>query len=96
MYQIASDAYFTHIINTGFIATTTGIEGSPNSAFDAINRTYYWRMQAKDRDGNYSARSNTGRFDVVDFNDRSFTNRDNANLVTYYDSNEITLEGINT
>jgi len=96
MYQIASDTYFTHIINTGFITTSTGIEGSPNTGFDAISRTYYWRMQAKDRDGNYSARSNTGRFDIVDFNDRDFTNKDDANLVTYYDSNEITLEGINT
>lgn len=96
MYQIASDAYFTHIINTGFITTITGTYGPPNSAFDPISRTYYWRMQAKDRDGNYSARSNTGRFDIVDFNDRNFTNKDNASLVTYYDSNEIILEGIST
>jgi hypothetical protein len=56
---------------------------------------YYWRIKAKDRDGNYSARStNTGYFKIVNFDGRDFTSKNDANLRTYYDSNEINLEGI--
>lgn len=69
--------------------------GSPNSDFDVTNDTYYWRIRARDRDGNYSPRSsNTGYFEVTEFDNRDFTNKEDANLRTYYDSNEITLEGI--
>lgn len=51
-------------------------------------------MKAKDRDGNYSARTNTGYFTVVNFNNRNFTDKNNANLTTQYDSNHIILTGI--
>lgn len=76
------------------MATVTGTIGSPNTDFDATNDTYYWRIRAKDRNGNLSARSNTGRFEAIEYSDREFTDKENANLRTYYDSNEITLEGI--
>jgi CTP-dependent riboflavin kinase len=69
--------------------------GSPNTDFDVTNDVYYRRMKAKDRDGNISiARSNTGRFEAVELNDRDINEKNNANLSTYYDSNEITLDGI--
>ncbi len=95
MYEIAEDSDFTDIINTWFITTTTGTMGSPNTWFDATNDTYYRRMKAKDRDGNISTvRSNTGYFEAVELNDRDINEKNNANLNTYYDSNEITLAGI--
>ena len=94
VYEIAEDSNFVDIINTGFMATVTGTIGSPNTDFDATNDTYYWRIRAKDRNGNLSARSNTGRFEAIEYSDREFTDKENANLRTYYDSNEITLEGI--
>lgn len=94
MYEIAEDNNFAHIVNTGFI-TTTGTVGSPNTDFDVTNDIYYRRMKAKDRDGNISlARNNTGRFEAVELNDRDINEKNNANLNTYYDSNEITLAGI--
>ncbi len=82
------------IINTGFIATETGTMGSPNTDFDAVNDTYYWRIKAKDRDDNYSNRSNSWYFEAISFDDRDFNEKINANLRTYYDSEEITLEWI--
>lgn len=68
--------------------------GSPNTEFDANSDTYYWRLQARDRDGNLSTRSNIGSFEAVEFDGRNFNEKTNANLRTYYDSEEITLEGI--
>jgi len=53
-------------------------------------------MKAKDMNSNYSDRSTTGYFNVVDFTDRNFNDKIDANLNTYYNSNEITLEGIRT
>ena len=94
-YQIAEDTSFVDIINTGFITTISGTVGSPNSDFDITRANeYYWRIKAKDRDGNYSARSTTWYFQTIEFGNRDFTNTNDANLRTYYDSNTITLEGI--
>lgn len=94
MYEIAEDSNFLDVINTGFIATETGTMGSPNTEFDAINGSYYWRMKAKDKDDNYSDRSNSWSFEAISFDGRDFNEKTNANLRTYYDSEEITLEGI--
>lgn len=93
-YEIAEDSNFLDVVNTGFIATVTGTMGSPNTEFDANSDTYYWRLQARDRDGNLSTRSNIGSFEAVEFDGRNFNEKTNANLRTYYDSKEITLEGI--
>lgn len=93
VYEIAEDSAFTDIVATGFIATT-GTLGRPNTEFDATSDTFYRRLQARDRDGNLSSRSNTGRFEAIDSDERNFDEKENANLRTYYDSNEITLEGI--
>ncbi len=93
VYQIAEDSSFTDIVDTGFIATT-GTFGRPSTAFDATSDTFYRRLQARDRDGNLSSRSNAGRFEAIDSDERNFDEIENANLRTYYDSNEITLEGI--
>ncbi len=95
-YQIANDSGFVRIINTGFITTITGTIGSPNSDFDTTTNKYYVRIKAQDRDGNSSIRSNIWYFQVIDINDRNFTNKTRANLRTYYDSNEITIEWIAT
>jgi len=68
--------------------------GSPDTDFDATSDTFYRRLQARDRDGNLSSWSNTGRFEAIDSDEREITDKENANLRTYYDSDEITLEGI--
>ncbi len=96
VYQIARDASFNNIINTWFIATTTWSIGSPSRYFTPTNNHYYFRIQGRDNDGNSSARSNTGYFTIVNFTHRNFINTPDANLDTYYDSNEITLTGITT
>lgn len=96
VYEIAEDIWFIHIIDTWFIATVTGTIGSPSTNFDATQNKYYWRIKAQDRDGNYSTRSSTWYFRAIDLSDRDFTHKNNANLKTYYDSNEITLAGIKT
>jgi len=96
MYQIAEDANFTTIINTGFITTVTWSMGSPNTDFDATKNKHYLRIAARDGDGNYSSRSNTAYFTVVKFGTWRLINQNDANLRTQYDSNEITLEGIKT
>ena len=93
MYQIADNTSFNDIVNSGFILTT-GTLGSPNTGFYATNHTYYRRIKAKDRDGNYSARSNIGQLVVIHSNNRDFSGKNNANLRTYYDSNELTLDGL--
>lgn len=96
LYEIAEDTGFTNIINTGFITTVTWTLGSPNTDFDTSNGTYHWRMKAKDNNSNTSARSNIWYFALINFTNRHVTNTDNANLRTYYNSNEITLKGIKT
>lgn len=96
LYEIAEDSGFVHIINTGFITTTTWTIGSPNSGFNKTSTTYYYRIKAKDKDGNYSLRSNTGYFTAIRFTNWDFTNQNDANLRTYYDSDEIILTGIKT
>ncbi len=94
-YQIAEDTNFLDIINTGFITTTTTwTAGSPNTSFDETSWLYYRRIRAKDRDDNVSNRSNTWTFEVTEFDGREFAEKTNANLRTYYESDEITLEGI--
>ncbi len=94
-YQIAEDMNFLDIINTGFIATTTTWTAwSPNTSFDETSWLYYRRIRAKDRDDNVSSRSNTWMFEVTAFDWREFAEQTNANLRTYYESDEITLEGI--
>ena len=70
--------------------------GSPTRDFTPTNNHYYFRIQARDSDGNVSARSNTGYFTIVNFTHWNFINTPDANLSTYYDSNEITLTGITT
>ena len=92
-YEIADDSSFIDIIDTGFITTVTGTSSSPNSE-NINNDTYYWRIKAKDKNGNFSARSTTGSFKAVEFDTWNFDEKTNANLRTYYDSDEITLEGI--
>ena len=94
VYEISDDSNFTDIINTWFIETVTGTTGSPTTEFDANNDTYYWKIQARDRDGNTWSRSNTWSFKAVDFDSWDFNEKTNANLRTDYDSEEITLEGI--
>ncbi len=94
VYEIAEDPNFLDIVNTWFIDTITGTMGSPNTGFNATSDTFYRRMQARDRDGNFSPRSNTGKFEAIDSDEWEFTTKTHANLRTYYDSNEITLEGI--
>ncbi len=94
-YQIATDSGFIHIVDTG-IMTTTGTLGSPDTDFDDVSSKYYVRIKAQDKDGNTSNRSNIGIFKVVDFDNRSLEEENNANLKTYYDSDEITIEWITT
>ncbi len=91
-YEIATDNTFVDTIHTGFIVTTTGTFGSPSTDFDVSDWKYYWRMQAKDKEGNLSIRSNTGYFRIWTFDDRDFVSKEDANLRTYYDSNEITID----
>ena len=93
-YEIADDINFAAVTNAWFITTTTATLGSPNSNFTATNGTYYLRIRAKDNDGNYSARSNSGYFKVVNSSIRNITNKTNVNLWIDYDSNEIILTGI--
>lgn len=96
VYEIAEDSSFTSLINTGFITSATGMLGSPNTGFGVRDGSYYWRLKAKDKNGNYSSWSNIWYFSIVDNNNLDFTNKNNASLNTYYDSNEITLGGITT
>ena len=97
VYEIAIDSGFVHITNTGFITTTTGTLWSPtNNDFDTGNGKYYWRMKAKDKNGNYSPRSNIGYFTLVRTSNRDFNNKSSANLKTYYDSNTITIDALRT
>ncbi len=93
VYEIAEDSSFMDIVHTGFIATT-GAFGWPSTEFDATSDSYYWRLQARDRDGNTSSRSNVWRFEAIDSDEWNFDEVEDANLRTYYDSNEITIEGI--
>lgn len=95
VYEIAEDSNFMAIVNTGFISTVTGTMGSPSTDFDATSDTYYWRIKAKDRDGNLSTtRSNAWKFEAIDFDERESADKENANLRTYYDSDEISLQGM--
>ncbi len=94
VYELAEDNSFTNIVDTWLIQTVTGTVWSPSTTFDVTSDRYYWRIKAKDRDGNYSTRSNIWYVKVVNNSDRDSTNKENANLITYYDSNEITLDGI--
>ena len=71
---------------------TTGTVGSPTTDFDYTSSKYYVRIKAQDREGNTSNRSNIGIFKAVDFTDRTMDEKNDANLKTYYDSNEITIE----
>lgn len=91
-YEIAEDNEFLDIVDDGFISTT-GTAGSPDTDFDATSDTYYVRIRAKDRDDNYSSRSNIGYFEAKSSNDREFSEKTKANLRTYYDSDEITIAG---
>ncbi len=95
LYEIAEDSNFLDIVNTGFIATTaTWTAWSPNISFNKISGIYYRRIKAKDRDDNISSRSNTWKFEAINFNGWEFNDTQNANLRTYYESDEIHLEWI--
>jgi len=93
-YKIASDSNFMDIINTGFIATVTWTTGSPNTSFTAKSGRYYFKIQAKDRDGNYSARSNTGNFRVLPLVEWSLNKITWANLISYYTSDVLQVQWI--
>ena len=93
-YEIAEDNAFLDIIDDGFMSTVTGTSGTPDTDFDVTSDTYYVRIRAKDRDDNYSTRSNIWTFEARELNDRKFSEKTGANLRTYYESDEITLAGI--
>ena len=93
-YEIADDSNFSSIVNTWFISTTTDTMGVPRTNFSTITNRYYLRIRGKDRDGNYSSRSNNGYFKAINSTGRHLTGINNANLSTQYDSSTIILDGI--
>lgn len=95
MYQIADDNNFLDITHVGFI-TTTGTIWSPDITFTPNSGRHYVKIRAKDRDGNYSDRSNIWYLRMFPMTDQVFTGITWANLINYYTSDIVEIQWIST
>ncbi len=95
LYEIAEDTNFLDITHVWFMFTT-GTLGSPDTDFDDTWGRHYIRIKARDRDGNYSAWSNTWYFRIFPTLHQSFTGITGANLINYYTSDIVEIQWITT
>jgi hypothetical protein len=87
-YEIALDATF---LDRVLIWTTNSTENKFSPMFNRNDREYVIRLRAIDKVGNKSDRSNKVNFDYNNLSGFEFINVINAQLLTAYVSNEITM-----